>query len=543
MIDSVIEEKSETDEFQKLYMESLIGIEEEKIVKGKIIRITPEEVTIDIGYKSEGAIKSSEFRNIKDLKVGDTIDVFLEKKEDAHGMVVLSKQKAEKIMGWESILSQCKEGEVIEGRVARKVKGGLIVDIGMDAFLPASQVDVKPLRDVNLDNYIGQAYKFRIIKISQERKNVILSRRELLEEQLKKGKSQLLEVIKPGDVRVGRIKNITDFGAFVDLSGIDGLLHITDITWGRINHPTEVLAIGDELEVCILDVDREKERLSLGLKQLFPNPWEKADEKYPVGTKIKGKVVNIMPYGAFLEIEKGLEGLIHISEISWNKRITNPADVLSLGDEIDAMVLDLDVENKKLSLGIKQIEANPWDHILEKYPVGSKVSGNIRNIANYGIFVEIEEGIDGLVHISDFSWTRKINHPTEIYKKGDQIEAVVLSVDTDNKKIALGIKQIAEDPWASIEDRYKIGQEIEGKITKITGFGAFIELEDGIEGLVHISQLTHREFSKVEDVVQEGSDAKAVIVKIDKDERRIGLSMKELETLETLEKQQKTKNK
>lgn len=517
------------EEFKQLYQSTFKDLEEEKIVKGTVVRIHGDEVMIDIGYKSEGVISIDEFRDSAKPKPGDVIDVYLEMKENDEGMVVLSKQKADKILGWERIMSSCKEGQTIEGRVSRKVKGGLMVDIGMEAFLPASQIDVKPLREISLDEYLNRVYKFKIIKISPEKKNIILSRRELLEEQRKEGRTKLLEQIKVGEVRKGKVKNITDFGVFIDLNGIDGLLHITDMTWGRINHPSELVSLGDDIDVVILDFDREKERVSLGLKQLQPSPWEKALEKYPAGTKVKGRVVNIVPYGAFVEIEKGIEGLIHISELSWIKRINHPSELLKLDDEIETIVLEIDPANKKLSLGIKQTDLNPWNLITKKYPEGTKVKGIVRNLVSYGAFIEIEPGVDGLIHISDFSWTRKINHPSEVMKKGDEIEALVLSCDAENKKISLGIKQLTEDPWNKIDDLYKPNQIIEGKITKITGFGAFVELAEGIEGLVHISQVTHNDFKRLEDVLKEGDMVKAIILRVEPAERRIALSIKEME--------------
>jgi small subunit ribosomal protein S1 len=517
------------EDFKQLYESTFVDLEEDKVVKGKVIGVTSSEVLIDIGYKSEGSIPAIEFKDTQMPKVGDVIDVYLEMKENDDGMVVLSKQKAEKVLGWERIMSNCKEGQMVEGRVCRKVKGGLMVDIGMEAFLPASQIDVKPLRDINIEDYLGRVYQFKVIKINIEKKNIILSRRELLENQRKEGRSKLLEQIKVGDVRKGKVKNITDFGVFIDLNGVDGLLHITDMTWGRINHPSEMISLGDEIDVIILDFDREKERVSLGLKQLQPSPWDSVAGKYTVGTKVKGRVVNIVPYGAFVELEKGIEGLIHISELSWIKRINHPSEVLKLEEEIEAVVLEIDLTNKKLSLGIKQTELNPWTLISKKYPEKTVVKGIVRNIVSYGVFVEIEPGIDGLIHISDFSWTRKINHPSEMFKKGDELQAMVLSIDADNKKISLGIKQLSEDPWLTVHDKFKQDQEIEGKVTKVTGFGAFIELEGGIEGLVHISQISNREFNKIEDVVKEGDVVKAIILKVDATERRIALSMKETE--------------
>ncbi len=530
LTEETMTQQIDNEDFKSLYESTFKEFKEENVVKGTVISIKKDEVLVDIGYKSEGVIALSEFTEGAP-KPGDVIEVFLESKENDDGVVVLSKQKATKVLGWERIISSCKEGQTIEGRVCRKVKGGLMVDIGMEAFLPASQIDVKSLREISIDDYLYKVYQFKVIKINAEKKNIILSRRELLEEQRKEDRGKLLEQIKPGDVRKGRVKNITDFGVFIDLNGIDGLLHITDMTWGRINHPSELLSLGQEIQVQILDFDREKERVSLGLKQLQPSPWEKAQEKYAVGTKVKGRVVNLVPYGAFVEIEKGIEGLIHISELSWIKRINHPSEVLKLDDEIEAVVLEIDPANKKLSLGIKQTGLNPWTVISSKYPIGAKAKGIVRNLVSYGAFVELEPGIDGLIHISDFSWTRKINHPSELLKKGDEVETVVLSIEAENKKISLGLKQLQEDPWLRINEIYQPGQSIEGKVTKVTGFGAFIELAEGIEGLVHISQISNQEFKKLEDVIKEGDVVKATILKVESAERRIALSMKDLEEI------------
>ncbi|MBI1884202.1 MAG: 30S ribosomal protein S1 [Chlamydiae bacterium] len=527
------------EDFKKLYESTFKDLEEEKIVKGTVIDIRNKEVLVDIGYKSEGLIPLEEFRSGGIPKLGDVIEVYLEAKENDEGVVVLSKQKADKVLGWERIMASCKEGQTVDGRVCKKVKGGLMVDIGMEAFLPASQIDVKPLRDISLDQYLGKVYTFKVIKINLERRNVILSRRELLEEHRKEGRSKLLEQIKVGEVRKGIVKNVTDFGAFVDLNGIDGLLHITDMSWGRINHPSEILSVGNEVQVLILDFDKEKERVSLGLKQLQPSPWDKAEERYPVGKKVKGRVVNIVPYGGFIELEKGIEGLLHISELSWIKRINHPSEILKLDDEIEAVVLEIDPTNKKLSLGVKQTELNPWNVIAQKYPQGTRVKGLIRNLVAYGAFMEIEPGIDGLIHISDLSWTRKINHPSEVLKKGDEVEAVVLSVDAENKKVSLSVKELKEDPWVHLPEQYKPGEIIEGKVTKVTGFGAFVELEGGIEGLIHISQLTRRDFKKIEDVVKEGEGVKAIILRVEQAERRIALSMKDLEEMGASSKKSK----
>ncbi|MFC1668300.1 30S ribosomal protein S1 [Chlamydiota bacterium] len=535
-IESQHEEKNETvaegdltqDELKQLYDQSFVELEEDNIVKGKIVKISEKDVLIDIGYKSEGILPIVEFRNNEDLHVGQEIEVYLESKEDENGMVVLSKEKADKILGWERTIISCEEGKIVEGKIIKKVKGGLIVDIGMDAFLPASQVDVKPLRDLNLDDYIGVKDSFKVININRERKNIVLSRRELLEEEKKLEREKMLKEIEVGQIRKGFVKNITDFGVFIDLNGVDGLLHITDMTWGRISHPSELVAIGDAIEVIILDFDKEKQRVSLGLKQKTKNPWEDVDTKYPIGDRVKGRVVNIMPYGGFIELEKGIEGLIHISELSWTKRITHPSEILQVGDIVEAVVLDLDKENKKLSLGLKQTEYNPWESALEKYKEGSIVKGKVRNLTNYGAFVELEEGVDGLIHISDFSWTKKISNPEEMLKKGDEVEAVVLSVDVEGKKIALGKKQLTEDPWETIEKSYREGDIITGKVTKITGFGVFIEMADGIEGLIHVSQLSEKAVKRIDKMFEIGELIPAMVIKIDIDDRKISLSFKDV---------------
>jgi small subunit ribosomal protein S1 len=494
------------------------------IVPGKVLRVQDDEVLVDIGYKSEGIVDGDEFEDVDTLKVGDTIEVFLESLENDHGMVVLSKKRAEQQRKWDHIVNDCEEGSLVEGMITRAIKGGFIVDIGADAFLPGSQVDVVPVR--NLDDYIGRTLQVKIIKINKERKNIVVSRREIIEESRREQKLKLLGEIKVGQLRKGTVKNITDFGAFVDLDGIDGLLHVTDMSWGRINHPTEMVKVGDEIEVMILDINLDKERISLGLKQTLSNPWQDIDAKYPIGTRVRGKVVSLAPYGAFVEVEEGVEGLVHVSEISWTKRIQRASDVLKVGDEVDAVVLSINTDDKKISLGMRQTEENPWEVAAHKYPIGSLVKGKVRNFTSYGAFVEIEEGVDGMIHVSDMSWTRKINHPSEVLKKGEEVETVVLEIDSVNQRISLGLKQAQEDPWARITDTYKEGQKITGKVTKLTNFGAFIELEDGIDGLVHISQISDAHIEKVKDVLNIGDQIEARIVKIDPVEHRIGLSIK-----------------
>lgn len=509
---------------EEALQQSRMDFEIGQIVTGKVIEVRPKEVLVDIGYKSEGVIPANEFDDIKEVKVGDEVQVLIERLEDRHGMVILSKEKAEFKENWEKILTICNEGGTISGRVKAVVKGGLLVNIGVEAFLPASQIDIIPPK--NLANYVGNTYDFKVVKINQERQNIVLSRRELIEQERLEKRAKLLEEMTPGDIRKGTVKNITDFGAFIDLNGIDGLLHITDMSWGRIGHPSEMVTVGQDIDVVVLDINRDKERVSLGLKQKLANPWDNIDEKYPVGARVQGRVVNLVPYGAFVELEPGVEGLVHVTELSWTKRIAKPSDVLKAGQEIEAVVLGINREEQKISLGIRQLETNPWDKAEENYPVGSKIKGKIRNLTSYGAFVELEEGLDGMVHVSDISWTRKINHPSEVLKKGEEVEAVVLEIDKDNQRIALGIKQLTQDPWEKIDELYKVGDLVEGKVTKLASFGAFVGLEHDIDGLVHISQVSEERVDKIKNVLKVGQDVSARVIKIDKGERRIGLSIK-----------------
>lgn len=495
-----------------------------EIVKGIIIEVRPKEVLVDIGYKSEGSVPGNEFDDISTAKVGDEVDVLIEKLENKDGMVVLSKEKAEFKKNWDKILTICNEGGTINGKVKAVVKGGLLVNIGVEAFLPASQIDIAPPK--NLNGYVGNTYEFKVVKINQERQNIVLSRRELIEQERNEKRSKLLTEMMPGDIRKGTVKNITDFGAFIDLNGLDGLLHITDMSWGRIGHPSEILKVGQDIDVVVLDVNREKERVSLGLKQKLANPWDQIEQKYPIGQKVKGKVVNLVPYGAFVEIEPGVEGLVHVTELSWIKRIAKPSDVLKPEQEIEAVVLGINREEQKISLGVRQLETNPWEKASEKYPPGSKVSGKIRNLTSYGAFVELEDGLDGMIHVSDISWTRKINHPSEVLKKGDDVEAVVLEIDKANQRISLGLKQLTEDPWSNIDKYYKVGDLVSGKVTKLASFGAFIGLQHDIDGLVHISQVSEERVDKIKNVLKVDQDVTARVIKIDKGERRIGLSIK-----------------
>ncbi len=501
---------------------------EGSIVPGKIVEKRQDGALVDIGYKAEGFIPSTEFRNWSEAQVGDNVDVFLEAIENENNMPEISLSKANFIKSWEKITSEYGEGSIIKGLMKHRVKGGIIIDLnGVEAFLPGSQIDIGPVK--NMDEFIGKEYDLKILKINQDRKNIVVSRRELLEESRKDRRSALLKEMEVGQIRKGIVKNITDFGAFIDLGGVDGLLHITDMSWGRISHPSEMLELGQEIEVMILDIDFEKERVSLGLKQKSKNPWDEVESKYAVGNIVKGRIVNIMPYGAFVEIEQGVEGLIHVSEMSWTKRVTKAGDVVSVGEEVEAVVLDIDKEGKKISLGLRQKTRNPWEVLAEKYPAGSRIKGKVRNMTSYGAFVEIENDIDGMIHVSDMSWTRKINNPNEVLKVGDEVDAVILDIDPQQQRISLGLKQTEDDPWANIETLYKIGDVVKGKVTKITAFGAFIELSHKIDGLVHISQISKDRVEKVKDKLALGQEIEARVIKIDKEERRIGLSIKALE--------------
>ncbi|MBV9874334.1 MAG: 30S ribosomal protein S1 [Verrucomicrobia bacterium] len=511
-------------EMQELIAKSLRDFKEGSIVKGRVLEIRSREVLVDIGYKSEGVIPSSEFDDIDQVEVGDEVEVLLERLENEDGMVVLSKEKAAHKQNWDKIVKVFEGDGLIKGKVKAVVKGGLTVNIGVEAFLPGSQIDIVPPRD--LQQFVGNTYDFKIVKINDERKNVVLSRREIIEQERAEKRSRFLETVQVGNTVKGTVKNLTDFGAFIDLDGMDGLLHITDMTWGRLTHPSELLKIGQEVDVVVLDINKEKERVSLGLKQTQRNPWDKIEERFPVGAKVHGKVTNLVPYGAFVEIEEGVEGLIHVSELSWTKRITRPSDVLTQGQEIEAVVLGVNKEEQKISLGVRQLDPNPWDAIEQRYALSSVVKGKIRNMTAYGAFVELEEGIDGMIHVSDLSWTRKINHPSEVLKKNDEVEAIVLDIDKVNQRISLGIKQLESDPWKEIDQKYKIGDLVSGKVTKLASFGAFVQLQDDIDGLVHISQLSEEHVAKVKDVLKVGQEVEARVIKVDKAERRIGLSIK-----------------
>ena len=502
---------------------SFRSFRENSIVRGRILEIKSQVVVVDIGYKSEGVINISEFED-EEFAVGDEVEVLLERLENDEGMVILSKEKAAHKQNWDKIYKVFQDGGLVKGKVKGVVKGGLTVNVGVEAFLPGSQIDIIPPKDLN--EYVGKVFDFKIVKINDERKNVVLSRREVIEAERAEQRSRFLETVKAGDVVEGMVKNITDFGAFVDLQGMDGLLHITDMSWGRINHPSEMLVIGQMVKVVILDVDREKIRVSLGLKQLQNNPWENIEARYEPGTKVKGRVTKLVPYGAFVELEQGVEGLIHVSELSWTKRITRPSDVLTVDQELEAVVLAISKEEQKISLGVRQLDSNPWDEIEQRYPIGSKIKGEIRNLTDYGAFVELEEGIDGMIHVSDLSWTRKINHPSEILKKGDEVEAQVIDINKTNQRISLGIKQLEGDPWSEIDKKFKVGDLVKGTVAKIASFGAFIQLQDDIDGLVHISHLSEEHVAKVKDVLKVGDEVEARVIKVDRAERRIGLSIK-----------------
>ena len=512
-----------TTELAELIDSKFRELREGSIVTGTIQEIRPQVVLVDIGYKSEGAISISEFED-EEIEVGDQIEVLLERLENDEGIVVLSKEKAAHKQNWDKIVGVYRDGGLVKGKVKSVVKGGLMVNVGVEAFLPGSQVDIIPPRDLN--EYVGKVYEFKIVKVNDDRKNIVLSRREVIEAERADQRQRFLETVKEGDKVEGIVKNITDFGAFVDLRGMDGLLHITDMSWGRVNHPSEMLHIGQSLEVVILEVDREKERVSLGLKQMTDNPWADIERKYPINSHVKGRVTKLLPYGAFVELEKGVEGLVHVSELSWVKRITRPSDVLKLDQEIEAVVLSISVKEQKISLGVRQLEDNPWADIESRFPIGTVIKGQVRNLTPYGAFVGLEEGIDGMIHVSDMSWTRKINHPSEVLKKGDEVEAIVLEIKKEDQRVSLGIKQLESDPWESINDRFKVGDMVTGQVAKIASFGAFVNLDGDIDGLIHISQLSEDHVKRVKDVIKVGDEITARVIKVDSIERRIGLSIK-----------------
>jgi len=531
-LDNDSEQEVDSAEFnmEEMYEQSLRQIQEGELITGEIIKIDEEYVLVDVGYKSEGIIPIREFKDADGnltAKAGDKVDVVLERKENDEGVVTLSMERAKKIKVWDQIRDIQNSDGTIQGKVIHRVKGGLSIDVGLPAFLPGSQIDLQPIRD--LDSLVGKVMDLKILKYNKKRNNIIVSRRALLEEERVKHKAETLSLIKEGSVLNGKVKNITDYGLFVDLGGIDGLLHITDMSWGRVSHPSTMYQRGDEITVKVISFDREKERVSLGIKQLKPDPWAEAGKKFAVGEKVIGRVVNITDYGAFIEIEEGVEGLIHISEMSWTKKVKHPSQLVSIGDTIEAVVLNLDTENKRVSLGIKQIKPNPWHVIEEKYPVGTIIEGRIKNITDFGLFIGIDEEIDGLVHISDISWIKKIKHPSELYKKGDEVQAKVLSIDKDSERFSLGIKQLTKDPWEEIPEKFKPGTKVTGKVTNITDFGIFVELEEGIEGLIHSSEISKAKSKtslgkfQIDDVIQ------TLVVNVSQEDKKIGLSIKKLQ--------------
>ena len=520
-------------------IESEADIDVNSIVDGRVIRVDDDRVLVDVGFKSEGTIPLSEWEETEEQPdVGTTIKVLVEEVEDAtgvaddpYGMISLSKRKAEKILAWQEMMKTIHEGQVVTGTCTRKIKGGLLVDIGVNVFLPASQVDIRRPHDIG--EYIGRVVQCEVLKIDEARRNIVVSRRSLIEKQRQEDREQLLRELEVGQVRKGVVKNIAEFGAFVDLGGIDGLLHITDMSHGRIGHPSELVSIDQEIDVMILNIDYEKEKIALGMKQMTPSPWDNVEDKYSVSSKVEGRVVNVMSYGAFVKLEEGIEGLVHISEMSWTKRISHPNELVQIGDDIEVVVLGIDKDKQEISLGMKQTQKNPWEDVVERYPEGSLIKGRVRNLTNYGAFIELEEGIDGLLHVSDMSWTRKISHPNEMLEKGQEVECRVLSVDQDRRRIALGLKQLDEDPWANeIPNRYQPGELVKGTVTKITNFGVFVGLEDGLEGLLHISELADHKVENPEEIVKVGDEIEVKILRVDTDDRKIGLSRKRVDWAE-----------
>lgn len=511
--------------FADLFESSIRELKPGNVVKGTIVQVNPDTVIVDVGGKSEGVIACSEFFGEEGqiaVKVGDVFDVLIESTENENGLISLSKEKADRQKVWTSL----EEGAVVEGRIAARIKGGLAVDIGVNAFLPGSQVDLRPVR--NLDKLIGETFDFKIIKLNKRRGNIVLSRRVLLEDERENLRGETLKTLEEGNVMEGVVKNLTDYGAFIDLGGIDGLLHITDMSWGRVTHPSDILAVGDTIKVKVLKYDREKERVSLGLKQITPDPWIEVVGKYPVGARVTGKVVSLTDYGSFVELEEGVEGLIHVSEMSWTKRIKHPNKLLNVGDEVESVVLALDIDNRRISLGLKQVEPNPWEVIGQKFPIGTIIEGQVKNITDFGIFVGVDEGIDGLVHISDLSWTKRIKHPSEMFKKGDTVKAVVLNIDRENERFSLGLKQLSADPWSEIPKRYTPGTIIRGKVTSVTDFGIFLEVEEGIEGLIHVSEISQEKVDSPKSCAEVGDLLEAVVLNVDTADRKIALSMKHL---------------
>ena len=524
------QEMAREEDFAELVESSFHKVQEGEVVTGMVVQITSDYVMVDVGSKSEGQIPVEQFTDEQGeltVKVGDEVQVFLEDTEESSGEVKISKSKADKIRIWEEIAQVCDTEKTIIGKVVARVKGGLQVDIGVPAFLPGSQVDLRPVR--NFEKYIGESFEFNVLKYNRKRGNIVLSRRPLLDKQKDERKNMILRTMEGTGLFTGTVKNITDYGAFIDLGGIDGLLHITDMSWGRINHPADILKVGDQIQVKVLKFDQDKERVSLGLKQIQPDPWANVEERYPIESKWNGKVVSITDYGVFVELEKGVEGLVHISEMTWTKKPRHPSKLVQVGEEVEVMVLNVDKEQKRISLGMKQLKPNPWDVIAERYPEGTKIEGKIRNVTDFGIFVGIDEGIDGLVHISDISWTQRIKHPGEIYKKGQTVQAVVLNIDKENERFSLGIKQMHEDPWETIPDRYPPGTKLKGKVTSVTDFGVFLEIEEGIEGMIHVSELSKDRVNSPADFTKEGEELTAMVLKVNKKDKKIALSIKSLE--------------
>jgi len=527
-------ETSGEESFRELYEQSLKQIEEGAIVTGTVISIHQDSVVIDVGYKSEGEIPISQFMDASKnltIKEGDKVDVLVESREDDEGVIHISKEKADRIKAWCEITKACNEGEVIEGTVVARVKGGMSVDIGVIAFLPGSQIDIRPIR--NMDDYVGKRFQFKVLKLNEKRSNIVISRRALLEEEREKKRESLLEKLKEGEVLRGTVKNITEYGAFIDLDGLDGLLHITDMSWGRINHPSEILSVGEELDVKIIRYDEERQRVSLGLKQLTPDPWENIEGKYPIGMVVKGKVVSITDYGAFIELEEGVEGMVHVSEMAWGKKLRHPSKIVDLGESVEVEIIGVDAEKKRISLSMKQLEKDPWEVVEEKYPVGTKIVGRIKTVTNFGVFIGLGEGVDGLVHVSDMSWTKKVRNPADVYKKGQEIEAVVLKIDRENERFSLGIKQLLTNPWDTIEKQFPVGSTVKGTITNLTDFGAFVDIGEDLEGLIHISELSGTKVNKVSDVVSVGDQVEVMVINLNKLEKKIGLSLRAKEAQDT----------
>jgi len=523
-------ESAGTDEFAELFQDSLKQPSVGEVVEGTVVQITQDFVMVDVGYKSEGCVHVEEFMDedgVVTVQPGDKVRVLFQRNENAKGHLVLSKRKAEQLIGWDNIAEAGGEGGTIEGKIVAKVKGGLTVDIGLPAFLPASQVDLRP--GGNLDRYIGQTCRFRILKMNRKRGNVVLSRRVILEEERGQVRDQTLETLSEGQVREGIVKNLTDYGAFVDVGGVDGLLHVTDMSWGKVNHPSELIKVGDKLNVKVLKYDAAKGKISLGLKQTMPDPWIEVESRYKVGERVSGRVVSLMEYGAFIALEDGVEGLIHVSEMSWTKRVRHPSEILTVGDQVEAVILGIDPGNRRISLGLKQTEQNPWTMLEERYPMGTKLEGQIKNITDFGVFIGVEEGIDGLVHVSDISWTKRIKHPGEVFTKGQTIQAVVLNIDPANERLSLGIKQLNPDPWSNLPEKYKPGTRVKGKVSSVTDFGVFMEIEDGIEGLIHVSELSQEKVPSAKGFANVGDEIEAVVLSVDNQERKIALSLKALQ--------------